>query len=291
MATAVRLMSNGTELALPERAGTPPGSMRYFAVLFVDPAVRPLLHAFYAFEAQLRDTALGMSHDIAHTRLQWWNDELTLLADGKPRHPVTVALAPAIAQRPGDLERLRDVSQTAALDLARNTYRDWAELEAYCARGAGALQEVIAATLSAPAEPDDLERRFAQRLGALVRQTEMLRDLAHDLKRGLLYLPTDTLTGAGLDPHRVPERPDDPKLRPVLDGWRTRLEAELAGLPALLDAAQRRRQVHGLVLAALHQRLLGRIRRPGDEAVPRADLPPLARLWTAWRAAVASQRS
>ena len=29
--------------------------MRYFAVLFADPAVRSLLHAFYAFEAELRD--------------------------------------------------------------------------------------------------------------------------------------------------------------------------------------------------------------------------------------------
>ena len=283
-------MSRRTGLALSQHGGTPPGSMRYFAVLFADPAVRSLLHAFYAFDAELRDTALGTSHDIAHTRLQWWNDELTLLADRRPRHPVTVALAPAIVQRPGDLERLRDVTRAAALDLARNTYQDWSELEAYCDRGAGALQEAIAAALAAPAELDAPERRFARRVGSLVRQTEMLRDFAHDLKRGLLYLPTGALTSAGLDPRAVPEHPDDPSLRPLLAEWRMRLGAELESLPALLDASQRRRQAHGLVLAALHRRLLGRIRQPGDAAAPRADLPPLARLWTAWRTAVASQR-
>jgi phytoene synthase len=264
--------------------------MRYFAVLFAEPATRPLLHAFYAFESELRDTALGASHDIAHTRLQWWSDELTRLADGKPRHPVTIALAPAIARRPADLERLRQVAHAAALDLARNTYQDWGELDAYCACGAGALQEAIAGALAAPGEVGKAELTFALRLGALVRQTEMLRDFARDVRRGLLYVPTGALAQAGLDPRRVVDKADDAALGPLLAAWRTRLEAEIAALPSELDPLQRRRQAHGLVLAALHRRLLGRIHNSGDASAPRADLPPLARLWTAWRTAVASQR-
>jgi 15-cis-phytoene synthase len=283
-------MSRPAEHASPERIGTPPGSMRYFAVLFAEQATRPLLHAFYAFESELRDTALGASHDIAHARLQWWSEELTLLADGKPRHPVTIALAPAIAQRPADLERLRQVAHAAALELARTTYQDWGELDAYCVRGSGALQEVIAAALTAPGELGKPERTFAQRLGALVRQTEMLRDFAHEVRRGLLHVPIGALAEAGLDPRRVLEHPDDAALGPLLAAWRTRLEAELAALPSELDASQRRRQAHGLVLAALHVRLLGRIHNSGDASARRADLPPLARLWTAWRTAVASQR-
>ena len=54
----------------PQRRGTPPGSLRYFAVLFAEPASRAQLHAFYAFEAELRDTAASANHDIAHTRLR-----------------------------------------------------------------------------------------------------------------------------------------------------------------------------------------------------------------------------
>ena len=283
-------MSRLAGVASPERTGTPPGSMRYFAVLFAEQATRPLLHAFYAFESELRETAVGPSHDIAHTRLQWWNDELSLLADGKPRHPITLALAPAIAQRPADVEQLRQVARAAALDLARNTYQDWSELDAYCTRSAGALQEAIAGALAAPGELGTSERTFAQRLGVLVRQTEMLRDFAHDVGRGLLYVPISALTDAAIDPRRVAELPDDPALGPLLVAWRTRLDAELAALPSGLDASQRKRQAHGLVLAALHRRLLGRIRKSGDASAARVDLPPLARLWTAWRTAVASQR-
>ena len=82
----------------------------------------------------------------------------------------------------------------------------------------------------------------------------------------------------------------DAALVSLLAAWQARLEAELGALPSGLDASQRQRQAHGLILAALHRRLLGRIRHTGDTSVPRADLPPLARLWTAWRTAVASQR-
>jgi len=283
-------MSNDwQELAAPQRRGTPAGSMRYFAVLFAAPGVRQLLHAFYAFEAELRDTIGGASHDIAHTRLQWWHDELTRLGDGRPRHPVTIALAPAMAQRPADLARLRELMHAAALDLARNTYADWPELERYCGQ-CGALQEAIAGALTSPSDPDEAECRFAHRLGAAVRQTEMLRDFGHDLRRGLLYVPLGALTEAGLDPLSVPDHPEDPALLSLLAEWQTRLARELDFLPSLLDARQRRRQAHGLVLAALHRRLLARIRPVGEDAAVRADLPPITRLWTAWRAAVASHR-
>jgi 15-cis-phytoene synthase len=283
-------MSNDwQELAAPQRRGTPPGSMRYFAVLFAAPHVRQLLHAFYAFEAELRDTIGGASHDMAHTRLQWWHDELTRLGDGRPRHPVTIALAPAMAQRPADLARLRELMHAAALDLARNTYADWPELEGYCGQ-CGALQQVIAAALTSPSDPDEAECRFARRLGAAVRQTEMLRDFGHDLRRGLLYVPLGSLAEAGLDPQAVAGHPEDPALVPLLAEWQTRLARELDSLPGLLDARQRSRQAHGLVLTALHRRLLARIRPVGEDAAVRADLPPITRLWTAWRAAVASHR-
>jgi phytoene synthase len=277
--------------AMAQRRGTPPGSMRYYAVLFAAPSARPVLHALYALEAELRDAAASASHDIAHTRIQWWREELGTLGEGRPRHPITITLAPVLAQRPGDVALLGELALGAALDLARHTYGDWSELEAYCSHSAGVLQEVIAGVLAAVSGADDAERRFARRLGSTVRQTEMLRDFAHDLRRGLLYLPTSALVERRIDPRGVQSHPDDPALTPLLVAWQSRLAAELDALPDELDARQRRRQGHGLVLAALHRRLLSRIGSPGAATVERVDLPPIARLWTAWRTAVASQRS
>ncbi len=292
MALSAQTMSSGVDqdAEASHSRGTPPGSMRFFAVLFSAPAARPLLNALYAFEAELRDTVASANHDLAHTRLQWWRDEVALLAERRPRHPVTIAMAPALADRPGDLERLRELTDAAALDLARYTYLDWAELDAYCRRAAGSLQVVIAGALAAPAGLGEDERQFAERLGLAVRQTEMLRDFEQDLRRGLLYVPTDALSEADLDPRGLSDRLTDPALATLLEAWRVRVETELDALPALLDRRQRRRQTHGLVLAALHRRLLSRISQPGTFGAMRADLPAVARLWTAWRTAIGNQR-
>jgi phytoene synthase len=274
----------------PQRRGTPAGSMRYFAVLFTPEHARPLLHAFYALEAELRDTVASPNHDIAHTRLQWWREELERLATGKPRHPVTVTLAAAPALGNTGFGGLRELADATALDLACYRYADWSELESYCRRAGGVLQQAIAATLAAPAALIDREREFALRLGTAVRQTEILRDLALDLSHGRLYVPLQTLAEAALDASEVAARLHDPALANVLVAWRARVATELDALPALLDAQQRRRQTHGLVLAALHRRLLDRTAHGEGSAARRAELSPVARLWTAWRTAVASHQ-
>ena len=61
----------------PLQCGTPPGSLWHFAVLYAPEPTSPLLAALYAFEAEIRDTARATSHDVTHTRLQWWRGEIT----------------------------------------------------------------------------------------------------------------------------------------------------------------------------------------------------------------------
>jgi phytoene synthase len=265
--------------------------MRYFAVLFAAEHARRRLHALYALEAELRDTVASANHDIAHTRLQWWREELEGLARGQARHPVTKLLAASEARGRSDLGGLRDLADAAALDLACYGYEDWSQLESYCRRAGGALQLAIAASLAAPAALAEHERDFALRLGTAVRQTEILRDFALDLSRGRMYLPLGALAEAGLDARRAAAQLEDPALRDMLTAWRTRVAAELDALPALLDPLRRRRQTHGLVLGALHRRLLDRISFAELSTVRRPELPPVTRLWTAWRTAVASQQA
>jgi len=266
--------------------GTPPGSLRYFAVLFAPAAARPQLEALYSFEAEIRDT-VAAAHEVAHTRLQWWRTEIDRLASGRPAHPVTVAMLP-LRERPAfDPQLLHEMLVAADLDLARFTYLDWRELDAYCFRAAGALQTLLAATVAGSRDLSSSERTFARRLGSVLRQTEMLRDFFSHLAAGRLYVPADALSAAGIDPTAIRQAPGNPALRAVLEQWRSRVRAEYAALPAeLADPTERAAQRHGLVLAALHERLLARIDWTDAVGGQRAELAPLARLWTAWRTAL-----
>jgi len=269
----------------PLRRGTPPGSLRYFSALFAPAPVRPLLDALYAFESEIRDSARAQSHEVAHTRLQWWRAEIDRLAGGQPLHPITVALRPLRDCASGDAALLHEVLAAADLDLAGWTYSSWQELEAYAFRAAGALQTLIAAALAGPRALSPGEREFARVLGSALRQTEMLRDLPQDVARGHLYVPLDVLAEAGLDPSNLPTSPPA-ALAAVAAAWRDRIAAALSSLPSLLSPAERSTQRPGLVLGALHRRLLERIDATRDAAATRAEVPPWSRLWTAWSTAV-----
>jgi phytoene synthase len=269
-------------------SGTPPGSLEYFAVLFANAARRHDLRALYACAAEIRRCSALANHDIAHTRLQWWRQELDRCFAGHAQHPLTRALQtlrPAVD--PADLTLLSELTVAADLDLAAFEYATWSQLAAYCFRAAGSLQTVIAATLAAPALLSGRERAFARRLGAAARQVEMLRDVARDSTLGRCYVPLEALEAHGLNVTQWFAGAEPDARVALLDDWRSRVTGELHAAGADLTPAERERQRHGLVLRALHLRLLDAIRRRADETAA-VDVPRWGKLWTAWRSAVSA---
>jgi phytoene synthase len=274
---------------LTSERGAPPGSLRYFAVLFAPPAARPVLDALYGFDAEVRATIDASTHEAAHAKLQWWRGEIDRLVAGRPAHPIAVALAPLRERRDADIGSLHELLVAADLDLAGLTYRSWEELDAYCHRASGAMQMLAAATLAGQRTVTAEELEFARQLGSAQRQVEMIRDFRHDLRRGRLYLPLELIEAAGLDPSGWQQTPPKEPVTRLLDSWRARVARSLASLPGLLsDDSHRAAQRPGLVLAALHERLLEETARAPIDAEPRAEVGPLTRLWTAWRTAVRS---
>ena len=271
---------------MPE--GVAAGSLRHFAVLFSGSPEKPLIEAVYALEAELRRIVAATSHEAAHAKLQWWRGEIDRLAAGRPSHPLGRALLPLRGRRDVDLAQLHEMLVAADLDLARMTYSTWQELDAYLFRSAGIAQTLIAATLAGERGLAPAEREFARRLGAALRQGEMLFDLDRDLAGGRLYAPTGALEAAGIEPATFARDRRTTAASTFIAGWQDRIRSELGSLPALLpEPALRDAQRHGLVLAALHVRWLEtRSAASTPAGGPTPELGPFTRLWTAWRTAL-----
>src|SRR5262249_7775796 len=77
----------------------PPGSMRYFSLLYAPDDRRDAIAALYVIDAEIRESARSASHDVAHTRLQWWRAEVDRLVNGAPQHPATRVL---VERHPAD---------------------------------------------------------------------------------------------------------------------------------------------------------------------------------------------
>ena len=269
----------------PLQRGTPPGSLRYFAVLYAPEPARPLLGALYAFEAEIRDTVRATSHDVSHTRLQWWRGEVDRLLAGRPEHPVTRGLLP-LREAGGDVSLLHEVLVAADIDMARVALNDADEVAALAFRSGGSLQSLAATASSRPRAVTTAELDFARRLGAAIAGVESLRDLHTEVAAGRVRLPLDQLEQAGVDPARLLDEPAPTGLAGVLQREKQRLQRQLTALESLLNRDERTAQRQGLVLAALHSRLLDRIDTTRGAARTHAEVRPWSKLWTAWRTAV-----
>ena len=261
----------------------PPGSLRYFSLLYTPEDRRDAVLALYVIESEIRESSRSASHDVAHTRMQWWRAEADRLVNGNPQHPATRVLFDGAHGNLAVFSKLHEVLVAADMDLARMTFADQRELRVYCSRSGGALQELIASQLVAPQALDETARAAANKLGIGIRQSEMLRDLRQDAYDGNVYLPLDLLDKHNIKPEHLRAREMDANVKAALRAFRSAVISELDHSARSPQTPQLRPV---LVLAALHRKLLDRIAaRNYDVAAERIDLGPIQKPWTAWRAA------
>lgn len=264
----------------------PPGSLRYFSLLYAPPAQRETLTALLAVETEIRESAHSANHDVAHTRLRWWRMEVDRLTHGQAQHPAMRVLA-ASGSPPQRWSLLHELLSAADMDLARLRYQTLEELNAYCARSGGAPFELAARQLLGATEIDIALGSTLNRIGGALRQIEILRDVRQDGRAGRQYLPLDLLQRHGVAAADLQQSvfaaTTQAALREFAGGILQRLDAALAAVARTAHAWLRPL----LVNAALHRRLLQRMTsHVGQLATERIELGPLEKPWIAWRAAV-----
>lgn len=257
--------------------------MRYFALLYAPAEQRDAAMALFVVDAEIRESAQSASHDVAHTRLQWWRQEIDRLANGNAQHPATQKLRDAALDR-REFLKLHELIAAADMDLARMTYLNEQELRSYCSRSGGAVAELLAMQLAHPHTLDEESRKAANRIGALVRTTEIIRDARQDAYDGRLYVPLDAMDRFGADHESLREKHTPPAARQALEQLAstaaTELDTVLTSIPKAMQAYLRPH----FVLAGLHRALLARIKqREFDVGPERIELGPVRKPWIAWR--------
>lgn len=264
----------------------PPGSMRYYALLYAPEEKRDLLVALHLLEDELATTGRSTHHDVAHTRLKWWHDELDRLVQGKPAHPATRALAAARSMPGAELPKLKGLIDAAAIDLARVTFADEGELAGYFDRAGGAVAELAARWLLAPNETSPATAEAAVRLGALIRRVEALRNLRSNAVAGRVQLALATLDTMNIEVSDLTRTPWSPAVKSLLQSMRASLNADLKEAAAAIDRQDRPALRPLLVAAGLHARLLERIdAQITADASVWPELGPFEKLIASWRAA------
>jgi 15-cis-phytoene synthase len=260
------------------------GSSFYYSFMFLSPERRRAITALYAFCREVDDVVDETSEPgVAFAKLAWWREEIRAVFDGTPRHPVALALRPVVASFRLPETHFQAVIDGMSMDLERNRYLDFADLEAYCYRAAGVVG-LMSAEIFGYTNPST--RQYAQDLGIAFQLTNIVRDVGEDARRGRIYLPQSDLARHGVTAASVLQCQGGDAFRALMADEVARAnewyDRALAALPPEDRVAQR----PGLIMAAIYRTLLDEIARDGYDVLRhRIALTPLRKLWIAWKTA------
>ncbi|GAB4182247.1 MAG: presqualene diphosphate synthase HpnD [Rhodocyclaceae bacterium] len=258
------------------------GSSFYYGFLFLPAQRRRAITALYALCREIDDVVDECADPaLARIKLEWWRGEIASIEGGVPQHPVTRALAAAAGGFDLPQAQLGELVDGMHMDLERNRYEDFDSLLVYCHRVAGVVGQ-LSARIFGFRDPATLD--YAHELGIAFQLTNIVRDVGEDARRGRIYLPADEQARFGVSPEDILSGRHSPAFRALMEFEIERAERYYASALAALPSAERRAQRPGLVMTAIYRTLLAEIRRDGCRVLDRKiELPPLRKLWIAWR--------
>lgn len=258
------------------------GSSFYYSFRFLPPERRRAITALYAYCREVDDIADECgNHQLAQTKLAWWREEIALTFAGTPRHPVGLALLPAIRDYPLPMERFTDIIDGMEMDLSQNRYADFAALQLYCHRVAGVVGQ-LAAAIFGYRDIGTLE--YAENLGLAFQLTNIIRDVGEDARRNRIYLPQEDLARFGVTEADVIQGKETPAFQALMAFQIERAKRYYQLAMANLPVEDRKAQRPGLIMAAIYRALLDEIEADGCRVLrQRISLTPLRKLWLAWR--------
>jgi phytoene synthase len=263
------------------------GSSFYYAFLFLPPERRRAITALYAFCREVDDVVDETSDaQLAAAKLAWWRQEVGLLYAGKPQHPVSKALQPAIAAYRIEAARLNEIIDGMEMDLTQTRYLDFAGLERYCYHVAGVVG-MLAAGIFGYSDARTLD--YARRLGTAFQLTNIIRDVGEDARKNRIYLPMEDLRRFGVPAAEILAAKATPAFGSLMAFEAERARTYYREAMAALPPVDRRAQRAGLIMAAIYRTLLEEIARDGFPVLAqRISLTPLRKLWIAWRTWIAA---
>lgn len=172
---------------------------------------RENLEAFYAF-CRLVDDCVDEAQNTeeAANALQFWKDEIPLLYQQHPRHPVSKALLPIIQKLQIPERYFEEIVLGCEMDLHKKEYETYSELDLYCYRVASSVGLILLYLFNAP-RSNTLEKGGIA-LGKALQLTNILRDILEDLKRGRVYFPKEEMTRFQIRGEDFSWYPENPSL-------------------------------------------------------------------------------
>lgn len=175
----------------------------YMGTLLMAPEKRRAIWAIYLWCRRTDELVDGPQAQFTSEKtLDRWEAQLESVFAGCPVDDEDVALVDTLEKFPLDIQPFRDMIAGQRMDLHRNRYHTFEDLELYCYRVAGTVglmsttvmgidTDLQTAPWNSQTTIDPTPQAIA--LGIANQLTNILRDVGEDARRGRIYLPLEDL--------------------------------------------------------------------------------------------------
>jgi phytoene synthase len=196
----------------------------------------------------------------AAASLAAWRQEVAALYDGRPSTPQGLALQPFVVRFNLPRAQFEALIDGVEMDLSLHRYPDFETLVQYCHRVASSVGLICVEIFG---YEDPRSRDYAVSLGVALQLTNIVRDVAVDLKKGRVYLPTDDMAWFQVTEDELRAGVVTPSIRQLLRYQCRRARQFYQQASASLPDADARSLVAARIMAAIYFGILRRIERAG----------------------------
>jgi phytoene synthase len=233
----------------------------YYSFLALPAAKRNAIVAVWDFCRAVDDAVDEPGDKDPACALGQWREEVSRVYDG--REPETAQgrrLRPCVSQFKLPRSAFDDLIDGVAMDLQRTRYTTFEELRQYCLRVASAVGLICVEIFGYR----NLQTRdYAIDLGIALQLTNIIRDVASDLKRGRLYIPTQDLERFGCTEADLRAGVVTDRVRRLLAYEADRARQFYRKASAALPRHDERRLVAACIMGAIYYDTLRAIERAG----------------------------
>jgi len=252
----------------------------YYSFLVLPPRKRHAIIAVWDFcravddavdeivpEADWKGGLSDAARQQASQEMAGWRRELVLVYDGgTPQSPQGRALQPFVREFGLPRAQFEALIEGVEMDLDHAHYPTFAALSEYCRRVASAVGLIC---LEIFGYRDPGARAYADSLGMALQLTNIIRDVAVDLRRGRVYLPAEHLDRFGVTVEALAAGRVTPEIRELLRYECGEARTYYARAAQQLPPVDRRSLVAAEIMGAIYFGILRRIERSGYDVFSR----------------------
>jgi 15-cis-phytoene synthase len=221
---------------------------------FLPPQKRRAVYAAYAF-CRWADDIVDDSdqRDASREQLDEWQRELDRCYDGKPSHPITIALTDALQHFQIPKSAFVALIDGCRQDLVKNRYDNFDELLDYCRMVASSISDISLAIFGYRTAA---AIEHGRNLATALQLTNVTRDIGDDLARDRVYIPQDELQRFG-----VKRLAPGEEMRRLIDFQIDRAESYFRAAEPLIHELAFDARFPVLLMGGIYATVLKRLRR------------------------------